>query len=230
MKIIFWGETAPFETTQNMYTLAALIAKRCPGHPIRMYRFRGMGEEYYHLYREQTKRFRECSAYESNSHGRNVSKPNLCKGSACENGAYQKSAGTGIGEELEFYDFGAKRDNKVFRQMREADVLVLNMPQESRAWEWLIERRMVCYENVLYLLSGYQLYNMVNREFIEHMYRIERQNIGLIPYNNEFVYFTRQGKLAEFLETRYRGNEKNRLFMQELQRTVTLLLRHMKMM
>lgn len=198
MKIIFWGEIAPFETTQNMYTMAALLANRCPEHPIHMYRFRGVGEEYYDLYRSQGKLFRERKAYGS------------------------------IEEPFDFYDCGSRQEKEVCRQMREADLNVFNMPQESRAWEWLLNQQMVRYENVIYLLSGYQEQNIMNRDFIERIYRVEKQKIGLIPYNNEFIHFTSQGKLTEFLERQIQRNEKNRLFMQELQRTATLLLRGMK--
>ncbi len=199
MKIIFWGETAPFETTQNMYTMAALIARTCAGHPIHVYRFRGVRQEYYDLYREQAKLFRAHSSGETE------------------------------GEALEFYDCGAKQDERVVRQMRQADLIVINMPQQRRAWEQLMERHMMCFENAVYLLGSYQSHGTMNRDFIACMYRIERQDIGLIPYNNEFVHYTQQGRLTDFLERQQARNEKNRLFMQELLRTSTLLLRHLNL-
>ncbi len=199
MKIIFWGETAPFEITQNMYTMAALMARSCAGHPVHMFRFRGIRQDYYNLYREQAKLLREHS-----SHGT-------------------------AGEALEFYDCGAKQDELVVRQMRQADLIVFNMPQQSRAWEQLLERHMMCFENAVYLLGSYQSHDVINRDFLACMYRIEKQDIGLIPYNNEFVHFTQQGRLTDFLARQQDKNEKNRLFMQELLRTSTLLLRHLNL-
>lgn len=198
MKIIFWGETAPFETTQNMYTMATLLAKRCPEHPVHMYLPRNSGEEYYNLYRGHTRILRENRSFSA------------------------------TGEPFDFYDCGAKQKKEVYRQLKKTDLLVLNMPQKRQAWEWLLQQHMICYENVMYLLSGYQEQNVINRDFLSRMYRIEKQKIGLIPYNNEFAHYTRQGKLVKFLERQTQANEKNSIFMQELQRTATLLLRQMK--
>ncbi len=194
MKVVFWGEISPFEITQNMYTVAELLAFYMPSVQIRIFRRRNPDAE-------QPKRTARRSGK-----GTAKQKPNSCK------------------KELSFYDCGNRSDAKTRRQIREADLVVINLYRDSYGWEHLGEYGIWREERTVFLVSGYwEVSNL--RRFMEKTYRIDAGNIAVIPYNNEFQDAAERREAAKFLKRSIKRSEKNKMLNDELRRTVFLFQR-----
>lgn len=198
MKVVFWGAIPPCEVTRNMYMMAELFSLYDPSAKIHVFRKRQDREQ-------GRNRFRTPQAFLK------------------EENRYQKT-----GTELSFYDCGNLLDSGTRRQMGEADLVVVNMPQSKKGWEQLGVMGLLHMEKTLFLMTNYFEGNSVNREAIEKQYRVDVGKIGIIPYNNEFYYAVGQGKITEFLCRKTWRSEKNKMLRDELERTLFLFCKELQ--
>lgn len=195
MKIVFWGLDKPCETTQNMNALIELLICEYPNCKIRIFRKKGSLGGN----KQPGKMKRHLPRVHAAPLGRKI--------------------------EILFYDCGNQMDRTVKKQMREADIVVINMPQRSDAWEDLTFNHVITPERVCFLIGQYFEAAPFNREKIEKIYRIEQERLGIIPYNNEFCYAAESGRLSEFIRNDLGKNEKNQLFQKELKKTLWMILK-----
>lgn len=198
MKIAFWGEIAPHKVTQNMYMMAQLFLIYEPSARIHIFRKRQEMEQ-------------------------NRSNFRLPKNFVSEKRRYQE-----FGMELSFYDCGNRLDTGTRRQIKEAGLVVVNMSQRSKEWDNFGTGYPFPRENALYLIADYFDGNPINRKAIEKNYRVDAGKIGIIPYNNEFYYAVKQGKISDFLHRGVWQSEKNKMLREELERTLFLFFKELQ--
>lgn len=196
MKVVFWGERSPFEITQNMYTVAELLAFYMPSVQIRIFRRRNPG----------------------------AGEPNRTAGRSAKDTVKQDC--NSCKKIISFYDCGNRFDDKTRRQIREADLAVVNLYGDGYGWEHYGEYGILRKEHSIYLVSGYWEVSDLRR-FMEKTYRIDARNIAIIPYNNEFQDAAKRRGAAKFLRQSVKRSEKNKMLNDELKRTVFLFQREL---
>lgn len=195
MKIVFWGMDMPCETTRNLNALIELLICEYPNFKIRIFRKKGSSGSSRQLGKKE----------------RHISR---------DHNAHQ-----GRKKEILFYDCGNQWNKAVRKQMQDADLVVINMPQRSDVWEKLAFDHLISSERVFFLIGRYFDAASFNRKKIEKIYRIDKDRLGIIPYNNEFCYAAERGRLSEFIRNGVGKNEKNRLFHEELKKTLQMILK-----
>lgn len=133
-------------------------------------------------------------------------------------------------EQILFLDCGDGKTKKARRYWKEADMKVLNVAPEGQSLERYVLYGMPGEECPFFLVGNYHGETMGAKAYLRNFYRIEEENVGWIPYNNEFAYAFGQGKMAQFIQKYYRGEltEQNRSFFEEMERSFFLLQKRME--
>lgn len=133
--------------------------------------------------------------------------------------------------DLLFVDVGAARDELSKQIFERSDLIAVNFNQNSRNLERFFEKRQEHSEKLFYLIGGYDEASRYNRNNIRRLYRIQKNTLGVIPYNPEFQDAFCDGRVLKFLLNNQicRTFDKNYYFMRELEETSNLILKRVGM-
>lgn len=139
-----------------------------------------------------------------------------------------KEANTTEGKpEFHFYDGGTGLTERKRRMLWNADLVVVNLREDTACLEryvcadWHLARR------TLVLLGSYCGDAEANRAYLERVYRIPREQVIVIPYNNEFHHamLNKSGRTFVERESLAPANQKNERFVGAFGEAVEFILR-----
>ncbi|WP_075720961.1 MinD/ParA family ATP-binding protein [Roseburia sp. 499] len=122
-----------------------------------------------------------------------------------------------------FVDCGCRRDDFARRMLEQADVCVLNMPQERETIGNYYRNRVRLRGKIFFLVGNYFEESVYNRENLEKIYRIDEKSLGAIPYDVHLQAAGLNGKAQGYVKSQLQhrcGLE----FEQELTRTTRLIM------
>lgn len=126
-----------------------------------------------------------------------------------------------------FIDCGNKKDDFPQKMLREADICVLNMRQESELIGAYYRNPPRLRGKTFFLVGSYFKENLYTRENLERIYRIDKDMLGAVPYHPQLQAASQigrtEGEIEEHVGKSIKG--KNIFFEQELSRTVRLILK-----
>lgn len=221
MKIVFWGETKQCGTTSNMLAVAEMLAVMCPGARIEV-RMPGVPQ----------RSVRPCEGEKKIVSGESddMKKIPAKKISAPKLSGEKFSSNKNQEMYFRFLDCGSGKDKWRRDMLRQADLVVVNLPQEDAALREFFLYDIHIAPNILILMGKYYELSRYGREYLERFYRIAPGTFGVVPCNAEFEMAAKQGKVRRFvqMESRTPENERNRELLQELVRFVELLLQNVE--
>lgn len=100
-----------------------------------------------------------------------------------------------------FIDCGMVPENLRKMIVDKADLVVLNMLQSGHVLDEFFSLQPLCSGKLLYCVGNYIREEPYNVKNIQRLYRIEEQQIGVIPYNVEFLSSLKKGKAVSFFSS-----------------------------
>lgn len=124
-----------------------------------------------------------------------------------------------------FMDCGNGRTKEAKYRLMRADLVVVNLPSEPEYMEPYFLYQSHGRERTFFLVGNYHGKKDELKRCMKNIYRVEEQDVGWIPYNNEFAYFMQKGKLLRFIKEYQKNNaaEHNRCFFEEMEHSFFLL-------
>lgn len=107
-----------------------------------------------------------------------------------------------------FLDCGAGFSNRKCRILRQMDLVVVNIRQENGNLEQFFLRDRHMLTNFFILAGNYYESAQINKAYVERMYRVASEDIGVISNNSELYGAFLLGKTRHFIKSEY-GNAKN---------------------
>ncbi len=109
--------------------------------------------------------------------------------------------------------------------LNEADLIVVNLNQDLSSWEQLMEEYPSVAEQCVFLVGCYQNESRANLRLLRRKFKIERERIGVVPYNLDLQLAMQDGRLLQFINRSYlqENNYENAYFMQELKRSSAMI-------
>lgn len=109
--------------------------------------------------------------------------------------------------------------------LNEADLVVINLSQDKQILTHFFENHSSIREKAVYLIGSYNensKYNLIN---ISRKYHINKELIGVIPYNIEFKDALSEGTVIEFISRNYecKKTDNNYYFINELKRATGIV-------
>ncbi|MBO5524734.1 MAG: hypothetical protein J5986_13885 [Roseburia sp.] len=128
-------------------------------------------------------------------------------------------------QQLLFLDCGEGKTRRAKKYWKEADIRVLYINPEQKNLEQYLLCKTPGEESPLFLVGNYHGEKKEIKSCLKNFYRIEEENVGWLPYNNEYAYAFERGKAAQFIRRYYRGErtEHDRRFFEELEHSFFLL-------
>lgn len=202
MKIAFWSEARHSGTTSNMLAVSAMVSAISPGSRVSL---RSLGKpekkerEITHAvgHIPNEKQSAECASKEERARSRYV-----------------------------FLDCGAGLDACKRHILSQADMIVVNVRQREEELNRLfLERRSLLARSMI-LVGNYCEQSEISRGYLEHMYRIEPEHLGVVSYNSEFYQACLHGRVRHFVKSRQEcpGCMRNSLFIRELEQFARRLM------
>lgn len=107
-----------------------------------------------------------------------------------------------------------------------ADMVVVNLSQDPVTLDDFFENYSTLRKKAVYLVGNYNPYSKCNLKSITKRYQIDRDEIGIIPYNIEFHDALSDGTVISFLNRNYgcKKNNENYFFMREAIRSTNMIL------
>lgn len=127
-----------------------------------------------------------------------------------------------------FYDCGTGLTGRRRRIMHTADLVVVNLKQEKACIERFFSEHYHISRALFFLLEADAHAVGADERYLERTYRIEPEQIGMIPYNNGFYCALRQKRGMAFVrrEGVMPGNAANEQFIQALRAVTGRMVRH----
>ncbi|MEG0963400.1 MAG: hypothetical protein RR139_07370 [Lachnospiraceae bacterium] len=129
--------------------------------------------------------------------------------------------------DLVFVDCGNRRDDFSQKMLQEAEVCVLNMEQEEEQIGDYFRNRPKLKGKVFFMVGNYFENSAYTRKNLQRIYRIEEQQIGIIPYNAQLQTAGGTGKTGKYMNSylEHGGTGKNLEFEKEIVRDAQLILK-----
>lgn len=126
-----------------------------------------------------------------------------------------------------FIDAGNGSGEIAKKVLEKADLIVVNFNQNSFFMDQFFQERQEFIEKSIFLLSCYDSDSNYNVRNVQRIYRIEKDDLGVIPYNVGFQDAFCEGKVVKFLKGNYncRKFDKNYYFIKEVQAASLMILR-----
>ena len=111
--------------------------------------------------------------------------------------------------------------------LKEADLVVVNLPQNPANFLQILKSNEFQSDNLVFLIGQYNEDSKYHFNNIRRKFHIQKENIGVIPYNVDFMDSLIGGKTIEFLERNRdcRKQDYNYYFMQELRTSTNMILK-----
>ena len=128
---------------------------------------------------------------------------------------------------LVFLDAGSGQDNRLERIFQAADVIIVNLWQNNNALDWFFKCRQIYSHKYLYVWDHYDKDSNCNASYIHNIYRVGRDQFGVVPCNPEFEKALSERNVLGFLLNNRGGGQncRNDLFMEEVLKTTQMVLR-----
>lgn len=128
--------------------------------------------------------------------------------------------------DLTFIDCGNRTDDWTRQVMRKADLLVVNLRQTSVAFDEYFLQHVNLSSKVVYLVGNYQKESIYNKRNLQRIYRIPKERLAVVPFNQEFQLACEKGRLDKYMKGKRNlyATEKRRYFMRELAAAMQILL------
>lgn len=125
-------------------------------------------------------------------------------------------------------DCGTGLNVKKRHMLWHADLVVVNLKQEKACIERFFREHYHVAKNVMYLLDGSDSDVGIDEDYLERVYRIESDQVAVIPFNNEYYQAFLAGKSASFIERENRmpRNLQNEEFIRMLRKVTDAMVRH----
>ncbi|SCP95993.1 hypothetical protein SAMN05421730_100395 [Anaerobium acetethylicum] len=129
--------------------------------------------------------------------------------------------------DLTFIDAGCGVNEISARIFEAADMIVVNFNQNCRAMNQFFQSYQKFSEKLVFLIGSYDYNSTYNAKNVQRMYRIDRKNLGVIPYNVGFQDAFGEGKVVRFLKSNFncREHDKNYYFIKELKASSNMILK-----
>lgn len=213
MNIVFWGEEQNSGTTAHTIAVAGMLAVLCPETEIV---WKHVSQAAGSVHRRKDPMQKTGDAVVGSRSPQKVGDAHMRKYPSQE-------AVTAI----HIYDCGTGLDRRKRHMLWHADLVVVNLRQERGCMERFFEECFHFAKDMVFLLDARDCEVGINRTYLERIYRIEPEEIGVLPYNNGFYQALLQGNGAGFVrkENQLPGNVENEQFVRELRRITLLILR-----
>lgn len=133
-------------------------------------------------------------------------------------------------ERILFADCGNRKDEKTYRSLRNADVIVVNLNPEQPAQNLLFLKQNYLVSNCVFLIGKFRGEPAGEQKKLEQIHRLDTAGVGWIPYNGELEYAMLHGNIMKFI-SKYRNGEteqRNRCLFRELERNLFLLRKQLE--
>lgn len=125
--------------------------------------------------------------------------------------------------EVVFIDCGCCKNDFTGRMLKQADVCVLNMPQESELIGAYYRSRIRLKGKVFFLVGKYFPESVYSRQNLQKIYRLEEKELGAVPYNVHLQAAGLNGKTEKYVKNQLQ-NRCGLQFEQELKRSTQLIM------
>jgi hypothetical protein len=131
--------------------------------------------------------------------------------------------------DLVFIDTQSHGNASTIEILQEADLIVVNIDQDIKAWEDYFENYQSLIEKSVFLIGRYQKEYAWNVSKLRRRFHVEREQIGVIPYNMELQSAIQEGRILQFLNRNYMRNvhAENNYLMREMKRSAVMLRENM---
>lgn len=122
-------------------------------------------------------------------------------------------------EAICFYDGGVGLNARKQRMLWHADLVVVNLRPQTACLERFFREDFHVARNIFYLLGSCYECDTVDRAYLERVYRVEQERIGIIPCNEEFYHAVLLGRAEQFVDREFLvpTSLRNEQFLKELQ-------------
>ena len=131
------------------------------------------------------------------------------------------------GDGFRFCDCGAELTVQRRRTMYAADLVVVSLRQEKECMERFFSEHYHISERLFFLLRADARTVGANERYLRNVYRVEPEQMGMIPYNNEFYCAMHHNRGIAFIrrESASPTNFENEQFIQALRAVTARMLR-----
>ncbi len=128
--------------------------------------------------------------------------------------------------DITFIDCGNGEDELSAEILSKADVSVVNMTQGRRNLDYFFQKRHAFLGNVIYLVNQYHQESVYNKQNLNRLYRIQKDELAVIPNDQFFRYASDNGKTDRFIRRHIHCKNIDRqfYFMQELMHTANIIV------
>lgn len=129
--------------------------------------------------------------------------------------------------ELTFIECNGKKSIVSSKILKEADLVVVNLPQNPANFLKILKSSELQTEKVVFLIGQYNEDSKYHFHNIRRKFHIQKENIGVIPYNIDFMDSLIGGRTIDFLERNRdcRKQDYNYYFMEELRASTNMILK-----
>ncbi len=129
--------------------------------------------------------------------------------------------------DITFTDCGSGDDALSEEILSRADAVVVNLTQERRNLDNYFQGRHVFGEHVIYLVNAYHPQSAYNRQNLNRIYRLGKEELAVIPHSQFFRHASDNGMTEYFVRRHIRccGTDRQFYFMQELLHAAALIRR-----
>jgi len=119
--------------------------------------------------------------------------------------------------DLVFIDCGCRKDLFTRKILREADITVINMQQNSESFSQFFRKHYDIRGRVFFLIGNYFADDVYTKDSLEHIFRMGEENIGSIPYNIHLARAYLSGRTEQYLKRSLEGelSDRQTLFFKE---------------
>lgn len=131
--------------------------------------------------------------------------------------------------DLVFIDCGTDGGEWTKEQMKQADLVVVNFKHSPHSLTHFFTDQKNISKKMIYFIGSYQKESVYNKKNIHRIYRIEPEKLGVIPYNPEFEFVCREGKLDKYMKGKRNlpVTGMRQYFFEELERAVQILIQNL---
>lgn len=129
-------------------------------------------------------------------------------------------------EAICFYDGGVGLNTRKQRMLWHADLVVVNLRPQIACLERFFQEDFHVARNIFYLLGSCYECDTVDRAYLERVYRVEQERIGIIPCNEEFYHAVLLGRAGQFVDREFPvpTSLRNEQFLKELQMAAAAII------
>lgn len=118
-----------------------------------------------------------------------------------------------------YVDSGVSKNPNSMKVLEEADLIVMNLSQNKRILDDLLNHSLLRNKNICYLIGNYDPKSQYNKTYLFRNYKkLNKENTFFIPYNTEFRDAVSEATVTTFFLVNFYCEEEdeNRFFIEEV--------------